>query len=489
MNLALHPYLLARHEPERVAIEEDGRPISYGEFEALSRAMAHRLREAGLREGDVCALLTRDDAASLAAMFAVWRLGAVLLPLDRRARSSETDLVAARFQPRVVATFEPERNAGGRLSLSLEDGGSHGDRGDLPVVGGGDGTALLALSSGTTGEPKAAAITHDQHLARVLSYSVSYPIRREDRHISILPLAYNWGRNLAVSHLCLGATLILLPALSAPEELVAAAQDRRATSLAAVPHVSRALLQWAAGRPPVLGGLTRYFSSSAPLFAEERRQIRAHVAPCLTEVYGTTETGGLCVLPPEDQERAPGSVGRPAIGVEIEVVDEADRPVPRGETGSLRCRSPGTVRGYFGGSPADNERFRHGWYHPGDIGRIDGQGFVYLEGRSADVIKRRGMTIFAADIERALAAHPAVAEAAVVGLPTADRDEEIAAFVVLAMAVETAELETHCRIALSSHKLPQRITVLPALPRNAAGKVVKSSLAALAIPAAGMAEE
>lgn len=476
MNIASLPHLLARFEGDRIAIvEADGRALSYGDFDRLSVGIAHRLRQGGLRRGDVCALMIHDDGLHLAALFAVWRLGAILLPLDWRAASGETATIIGKFKPRLVVARSGQRMPAGVAVLPLVPPLSEVP-GELPVEPVTDEVALYALSSGTTGEPKAVVISHRQHYARIASFIISCPILRDDRYLSTAPLAYSWGRNLALSHLCLGATLILHPPLSGPEQVAAAVEAQGASAAAAVPKLSRALLGLPVATAPLLGRLRRYYSATAPLFGEERREFRERITPNLTEIYGATETGGLCILRPEDQTLAPLSVGRPAIGVEIEIVDPEDRPLPAGETGRIRCRGPNLASGYLHGSDEDNARFVDGWYYTGDLGRVDASGFVHLEGRSAEIIKRGGITIHAAEIERVLAEHPAVSEAAVIGLKSANLDEVIAAFVVLRYRVDHYELEEHCVALLASHKRPRRITILPALPRNAAGKVLKSAL-------------
>lgn len=480
MNAAQLLHLLARYDSARTAIvEPGGRCVTYGEFEVLSRGIAHRLRDAGLKRGEVCALALQEDALHLAALFAVWRLGAILLPLDWRAAPAETEAIAARFRPRLLAATDgirlPQSFEALRLQPPTDSPTSHAPRA-LPIEPAMDDVALYALSSGTTGDPKAIVISHRQHHARMIGFSISYPILREDRYMSTLPLAYSWGRSIAIAHLCLGATVILHPPMSGPEELVAAVAKQQATTVAAVPNVSRALMRLPARRGPLLPGLRRYYSGTAPLFADERAAFRARIAANLTEIYGATEVGCTCVLPPADQDLAPMSVGRPAIGIEVEVVNDDDRGLPSGAAGQIRCQGPGVAAGYLHGTVDDNRRFRNGWYYTGDFGRIDERGYLYLDGRVEDVIKRAGMTIYAAEVERVLRSHPAVAETAVVGRPSAELGEDIMAFVVLRQETDTASLADHCRLTLAAFKRPQSIEILPALPRNAAGKVVKSAL-------------
>jgi acyl-CoA synthetase (AMP-forming)/AMP-acid ligase II len=388
MNLALYPHLLARYEPERPAIvEANGDVVTYGQFETMACGIAHRLREAGLARGEVCALAIRENAPHLAAIFAIWRLGAILLPLDWRSPAAEIEAISVRFKPRLIVAAAGTIRSRGSVALMALEGSDLRPGGALPVESLDDDPALYALSSGSTGEPKAAVITHRQHNARIMSYAVSYPLRRSDRYLSTLPIAYNWGRNIAISHLCLGATIGLHSALFSPVDLVGAVERFQATTIAAVPSVSRSLLHLPPAGRRLMERLRLYVSSGATLHSEERTAIRERICANLVEAYGSTETGGICVLAAEDQERAPASVGRPSMGVELEVVGDDDRGMPPGEIGRIRCRGPGVIEGYLSGGASDNDRLRDGWFYPGDHGRLDAGGFLYLEGRSHDIIK------------------------------------------------------------------------------------------------------
>ena len=225
-------------------------------------------------------------------------------------------------------------------------------------------------------------------------------------------------------------------------------------------------------------GLRLYVSSGAPLFAEERKALRDAVAANLTETYGSTETGAICFLHPEEQDLAPQSVGRPVSGVEIDVVDDAGRPLDRGAVGRVRVRGPGVASGYLRGTAEDAARFRGDSFHASDHGRLDEAGFLHLEGRDGDMVKQGGFSVYPAEIERVLGSHPAVAEAAVVGMPFPELGEAVVAFVVLREAIDTRLLFNHCRITLASTKQPRQIKVVESMPRSPAGKVLKSALVA-----------
>ena len=480
INLAFLPRQFARTQPERVAIVEGaGRRVTYGEFESMSGALAARLRQAGLEPGHLCALAIREDALHMAAIFAVWRLGAILLPLDSRAAVAEVATIIERFRPRLLAGTENFVRSRGDIDVLAIDARDAGDLPVPPIQPLENDPALYGLSSGSSGEPKAAVITHRQHIARVMSYALSYPLRSDDRYLSTMPVAYNWGRNMAISHLCLGATLMLVPTFSSPADLIDAAHRLGATTMAAVPSVTLGLLGLPDQGAPLLPGLRAYFSSGAPLHASARKEARERLSANLTEAYGSTETGGIAVLAPQDQQRAPGSVGQPAIGVEIAIVDDAGVPVPAGQSGQVRCRGLGVIERYLNASPSDAQRLDGGWYYTGDVGHVDNAGFLYLEGRESNIIKRGGYTISAAEIERILVSHPAVADAAIAGVPAGNIGEDIVAFVVAKPELQLQELLNHCRLKLSAIKQPQAVQIVDAIPRNAAGKVSIAALRSL----------
>ncbi len=481
LNLAFLPHQFAQTEPERLAIVEGaGRRITYGEFEAISGALAARLRRAGLRRGEVCALAIREDARHMAAIFAIWRLGAILLPLDSRAAVPEIASIIERFRPRLLTGTENFVRSRGSIDVLAIDSPDPGGDPVPPIQPLDNDPALYGLSSGSSGEPKAAVITHRQHIARVMSYALSYPLKGDDRYLSTMPIAYNWGRNMAISHLCLGATLMLVPTFSSPAEFADAALRLGATTMAAVPSVTRGLLGLPYSGAPLLAGLRAYFSSGAPLHASERDEVRERLSAKLTEAYGSTETGGIAVLAPQDQQRAPGSVGQPAIGVEVAIVDDKGAAVGAGESGRIRCRGLGVIEHYLNANPKDAQRLDGGWYDTGDTGHVDEAGFLYLEGRDANVIKRGGYTISAAEIERILVSHPSVADAAVAGIPAGNIGEDIVAFVVAKADRQLEELLNHCRLKLSAIKQPQALQFVDAIPRNPAGKVAIAELRNLA---------
>jgi acyl-CoA synthetase (AMP-forming)/AMP-acid ligase II len=204
----------------------------------------------------------------------------------------------------------------------------------------------------------------------------------------------------------------------------------------------------------------------------------ARLCPGFINYYGSTEGGGVSVLMPHHGADKAASVGAAVFGVDVEIVDDGGSPRPPGEIGRIRYRGPGVADGFFRDSQASAAAFRDGWFYPGDLGRLDGDEFLHLAGRADDVIIRGGVNVYPAEIEETLLAHPWVRDAAVVGVPSAELGEEIAAFVVAAPETARETLIAHCRSRLAPYKVPASIEIIDELPRTALGKVIKSALVA-----------
>jgi acyl-CoA synthetase (AMP-forming)/AMP-acid ligase II len=203
------------------------------------------------------------------------------------------------------------------------------------------------------------------------------------------------------------------------------------------------------------------------------------LTPKLTNLYATTEAGVVTQLVPNDGEDKVGSVGRPAFLVNVQVADDNHRALPPGEVGLIRYRSLAVPDGFYRDPQETARSFHDGWYYPGDLGKLDGDGYLYVVGRGKDMIIRGGTNIYPADVEGVLTSHASVLDASVVGWPGGEMGEEIAAFVVVKDNIEEAQLLGYCRENLARYKVPKRVFFLDKMPRNEGGKVIKTKLAAL----------
>lgn len=479
LNLAAPLDIHARMRPTHPAVIGDAGTLTWSDFAALVRGIAEALSAEGVRRGDLLGIGLKDTPAHLAALFAAMRIGAVIVPVDWRWTAAETESLAAHFglTRLMVEADAPEIPGPARIGV---DAGwlarAAALPGDAPLAEAPELPMLLSLSSGTTGRPTGPMLSHAQMLARTENQLAALTFNQHDRYLLATPLYFGGGRSFALTHLIIGATLILRPPPYAPEDLVAAVARHGATSTFLVPTLIRRLLALPDAALSGLSGLRLLISSGAPLHPPERAEIARRLTPGFYEYFASTEGGGITVLAPADQAEHPDSVGRAAFMVEVEVVGEDHAPLPPGGEGAIRYRGPGVATGFFNDPEKSAEAFRDGWFYPGDLGRMDAEGYLTLLGRAKSMIIRGGVNIYPVEVERALEAHPAIAEAAVFGIPDAQMGEEVCAAVVAATPVEESALDAHCRARLAPYKIPKRFVFLEALPRNSGGKVVLSAL-------------
>jgi acyl-coenzyme A synthetase/AMP-(fatty) acid ligase len=227
---------------------------------------------------------------------------------------------------------------------------------------------------------------------------------------------------------------------------------------------------------PLLPKIVLLISGGSPLFAEERRQVTRVLTPRFCEMYGTAASGPMSALRGEDIEEQPTSVGRPFSFIDVEIVDDDDRALEPGAIGQLRCRGPGLTSPITTAPSATIAKdFRNGWYYPGELGSVDELGYIFLQGRTSEVIFRGGAKIFPSEVEAVLQAHECVAEAAVVGRALPNNEQEAMAFVVLKRPSTPGELLAHCRTRLTAFKVPREIRIVVDLPRNSSDKTNKRS--------------
>jgi acyl-CoA synthetase (AMP-forming)/AMP-acid ligase II len=298
-----------------------------------------------------------------------------------------------------------------------------------------------------------------------------------DRYLSAMPLYFGGSRAYAMSNLFCGATVVMLPPPYKPQDIVEAVRAHRITTSFLVPTMLRRLLEIAPADRPLLEGLRVLLCTGSVLHPDERREVLARISPALCNYYGSTEGGGATLLRPEVEGEAAASVGRAVLGVEVEVVGEDQRPLPAGEEGRIRYRGPSVPERGYKDTDGGERAFRDGWYYPGDLGRLDEAGYLYVTGRAKDMIIRGGANIYPVEIEQVLLANEAVRDAAVVGWPSQEYGEEIAAFVIKQADTDEAELIAYCRSRLAPYKLPRGIFFVDDFPKTGPGKIHKKKLA------------
>ncbi len=476
MNLYSRIAYLAQCQPSKSAIETNAATLNYAELDSLARRIAALLRSCGAGRGDVIGLRLKDTPAHLASFLAVMRIGATLLPLDFRTTRSEFDRVVAQFTPKLILNDDQPALDWSPAIIDLSR--SHGiDPDREPVDDAPGGVFAFNLTSGTTGQPKAIVTTHEQTFARCTARALEGLFLRSDRYLTTLPLAYNAGREHALNPLLLGATLFMFPSLFDPRELIETVNARNVTAFNLSPNMSRAVLALKSPEGRLLMPDVRTMvSTTGKLDPGERAALRKYVVPAVIDYYGSTGTGPIAVMTAETDAAEPTAAGRCVIGIEAQIVDADGNQLPTGEIGRIRVRGPAVTTSVAGASDQSDEAFRDGWYYPGDIGRIAANGILHLAGRSADLIKRGGLMVHAQEIEQVLRRHPDVVDAAVVGAPSPSLGQEVVAFIEVRRPLEPKEITRFCRGQLAGYKIPARIETVDSLPRNSAGKVVKTNL-------------
>lgn len=476
-------------QPGQLALLDGEQRWSFGALNAEVARFAGALREAGLAPGERLGVCLKDNAGHLIARLAAARAGIAVVPMDWRLPLQERATVARNFRLAAVLT-EPharieEALIEGTRCIPMDAGWQLqvANSRELPFVDDPDLPLVLNLSSGTTGMPKAAVVTHENYAARIRNNVAALGSLQGLRYLSVSPLYFSAGSHFCITTLLQGGTVLLYPPLFSAEEYVDAVREYEATMAFLVPTVLRWLIALPVGNPPLLPSLKLLIATAAPLTADERRLIVQRVTPNFYDMYGSAGGGQIAILRPADVAHHANTVGRAVGDVELEVVNDAERPVPAGSVGLVRLRGAGVSTGWFetpdsaGGPTAVAERVAGGWLYTGDLGSLDTDDYLTLRGRADDVILRGGANVYPDVVEAALRRCPGVGDAAVVGRPVPGADPEIVAFVVAANSRLTEQaLLTHCRSTLPSWMHPAEIRLVDDLPRTTSGKVRRRDL-------------
>ena len=475
MNLVDVILANAGRRPDHPALEDGDRIVTYAALRREVGRVALRLRAAGVRDRDLVGVAMGDTIDYVLVMLALFRLGAVMLPVDVRWTPVEKARVLGFFNAGTVLVDSPVAELAGVRQLVFAE---LPEPAPVPATWPGDlySPLLLSLSSGTTGVPKGPRVTHGQFLMRQVSEWVSLGFLSSDRFLCATPLYFGAGRGFTLGHLIGGGTVVLFPPPYDPDGLAPEIERSGITTTFLTPTILRRLLAVAPAHQAALKRLRLLISSGAALHPEERQAIRKQVTPGFINLYASTEGGAISLLTADVEGASADSVGRPALMSAFEIVDDADRLLPTGEVGHIRQRAPWLPDGYYENPEASAAAFRQGCYYPGDMGRVGEDGCLYITGRSKDLIIRGGVNIYPDEVERVLLGHADVLEAAVVAWPSAEFGEEVAAFVTTRGPLDEAALRAHCRAQLASYKVPRGFFAIADMPKNSAGKVVKARL-------------
>lgn len=487
---------MARTAPERAALVDGERRVSYGEFWMQAQRFAAHLRGQGIAPGDRVAVILPNRIEAAVACHGVWLAGAVLVPLNVQARLRDFLPWLLHCGARHVVHEAGHRDVEDAIAQLPSPPGATALADARPLVGddveddvdadagtlaaGDHDLAVILYTSGTTGAPKGVMLSHAALLANAEAIVAYLGLTEADRVLSVLPFYYAYGASVLHTHLIIGACVVLGPSLMFPHLVLDAIDQHRATGFSGVPSTYALLLDALVPGKHALASL-RYLTQAGGAMspALTRRLHEALPAPRLYVMYGQTEaTSRISWLPPERLQEKLGSVGIPVAHVRWKIVREDGSEVAAGVSGEVCVRGPSLMLGYWQNPSATEIALRDGWLHTGDLGYLDMEGYLFLQGRRSDMIKTGAHRVHPTDVEEVIAEMPGIREVAVVGIDDELMGQVIKAFVVAGELPPRAEdrIKAHCRARLAPYKIPRHITFVDALPRTASGKVRRIQL-------------
>lgn len=513
MNLVSCVRQQAAEQPEKIAYHFMGKDTTYGEFEQTIGRFAQGLQNLGVQKGDHVAFLLGNTPHYLIALYATMRLGATAIPVNPIYTQDEISYilrngdvkavialdallplveVGVQAFPEVmtfvvcettadvaekVAALSPEAKAKTHLFSQVIASAAGSVE---PVDVAQDDTAIILYTSGTTGTPKGAMLTHGNVYSNARDVSTYLGYRADDRIIATLPVFHVFALTVVVNApLISGATVLLAPRFS-PSEIFALAKEQQATVFAGVPTMYNFLYLLPEGKPEDFSTIRLAISGGASLPVALLHNFEQKFNVRVSEGYGLSEASPVTCFNPLDRDRKAGSIGTSINNVENRVVDVNGRQVPVGEVGELVVRGPNVMKGYYKMPEETAMAIRDGWLYTGDLAKEDDEGYFYIVDRKKDMIIVGGYNVYPREVEEVLFAHDNVVEAAVVGYPDPNFGEAVHAYIVLkeVAATTTDDILAYCAQHMVKYKVPTVVEILDELPKNTTGKILRRSLKA-----------
>jgi len=490
----------AQYSPDKIALKEfeTGRTLTYGQLHRLGNRLAHHLQqEFGVMRGDRVAVLAENCLEYVLLFAAAQKLGFILVPLNYRLAGPELDYLLCNAEPRLAlaeAKFQaliestpawatlPQRWSLGELADLTDPARSTPDDAHFPAQLIDDNDPVFILyTSGTTGFPKGALYTHKMLFWNSINTAISLIVNSESRTLNVMPPFHTGGWNVLVTPFLHHGGYTCLFKKFDPAAVLKALEEERCTLFMGVPTMLKMLADEPGFAGADFSSLLYLIVGGEPMpvpLIEQWHEKGVFVR----QGYGMTEVGpNLTSLHQADAVRKKGSIGRPNFYVEVRIVDELDHDMPPNQPGELLLRGPMVTPGYWRNPDATAAALRSGWFHSGDMARMDEEGYLYIVDRLKNMFISGGENVYPAEIERVLVSHPAVSEAAVTAVPDERWGETGRAFVVLRSGQTVSEqaLLDFCGDHLARFKIPRSVVFLPALPKNDTGKINRKALLSL----------
>jgi long-chain acyl-CoA synthetase len=482
----------------------EGRTYTNRELYEHSRRLATALSRLGLGPEDKVVVMMPNCPEVFVCYPAIWRAGMTAIPVLFLLESHELRYIVENSGARAIVT-SPEihhkvadalvglgrdvhviTTGGPALSppgcLSFDELVSRHEPMTTIVPREPHDVATILYTSGTTGQPKGVMQTHHNLYANAMnSWNTATSRDRGETSLLVLPLAHSFGLGVLVGGYLFGGRAVLMRWFN-PEEALSLIQKHRVKSMAGVPTMFVYMMMHPKAGDYDTSSVTRWLVGAAPMPTEQLREFERRFGGMMLVGYGLTESCPGIAVEREAMPRKPGSTGIPMEGVHVRIVDDDGKDLPRGKIGEVIARGENISPGYYGNAAATAETFRDGWLFTGDMGYLDDDGYLFIVERKKDLVIRGGFNVYPKDVEEVIYRHPAVKEAAVVGVPDLRMGEEVCAYVVTrdGATVSAEDLILHCQANLAKYKTPRYVEFVDALPKTNIGKIQKKELRKLA---------
>ncbi len=504
LNLAVMLREAALAKPDKPAVILDQFKLDYKTLEALSNQVAGSLRAAGVKRGERVGLMLPNVPQFMVAYYGILKAGAVVVPMNVLLKAPEVAFYVGDSEAKILITWDDfaaealkgAAQAGGVSTFVVMKPGDEnvpeGARNFAELMQGSpvfdmeatdpDDTAVILYTSGTTGKPKGAELTHfNLYMCCNIGRGL-VEVKEDDVALAVLPLFHSFGQSNVMNTAVLnGLTITLVPRFDADKVLEVIQRDR-VTLFFGVPTMYFALLHHPETDKYDTSSLRLGLSGGAAMPGEVMKAFEEKFGMTILEGYGLSETSPTATFNRSKEERRYLSIGKPVWGVEVKIFDEDDREMPHGKdsVGEIVIRGHNVMKGYFKKPKETAEAFKGGWFHSGDMGYIDAEGFIYIVDRKKELIIRGGFNVYPREIEEVLFSHPAVAAAAVIGVPDERLGEEVKAVVQLKPGQQASsdELIDYTKERVAAYKYPRTVEFVDALPMGPTGKILKKELKA-----------
>ena len=492
------PNYYAQLEPSKIALYDGKKSITYGELNNQVDILASALITLGVKPGDIVSAYLPNCIEYVLVVLSVARAGAIFSPINPRYKRVEISEILQQSKPNVIFTnVELVNNIKEVLSgwtdkkpITIEIDGQDADgtisleklftvdKIKIPACSENQFFSLM-FTSGTTGKPKGALATHKARMIWVMNAAIQYGLNSQDIYLGTMPQVHSAGLTFTLMHLYVGATVRIMPHFDA-EEFIKIVEAEGITSSLTVPTILTMLVEQLEKNKHDLTAtkLKRVVTCGSPLPVNTKMRVLDKISRQLFDYYGSTESNSMSVLRPEDQLRKAESVGQAFRGVKLKVMNIHNVECSAGEVGEVWCMNPSVMTEYLNRPKETMEAFTDRWYHTGDYGFLDEEGYLHLAGRLNDVIISGGVNIYPAEIEQVLMSHPNILDAAVVGVDDPKWGQAVKAYLVTRghVKIEIDEIQAFCEKQIAAFKKPRYVEFRNLLPKNAGGKTVKAEL-------------